>query len=33
LLAACGLPKVPLDAIHIAVAVLNGMEYLLTWNW
>lgn len=20
------------DAIHIAVAVINGMDYLLTWN-
>ncbi len=24
--------KAVLDAIHIAVAVLNGMDYLLTWN-
>jgi hypothetical protein len=30
---ACGLPpKAQVDAIHIAVAVLNGMDYLLTWN-
>ena len=20
------------DALHIAIAVLNGMDYLLTWN-
>lgn len=24
--------KAALDAIHVAVAVLNGMDYLLTWN-
>ena len=24
--------KAALDAVHIAVAVLNGMDYLLTWN-
>ena len=28
-----GLPKkAELDALHIAVAALNGMNYLLTWN-
>lgn len=21
-----------MDALHIAVAVVNGMDYLLTWN-
>ena len=32
-LAASALPaKAALDAIHIAVAVVNGMDYLLTWN-
>ena len=25
-------PKAAEDAIHIAVAVINGMDYLLTWN-
>ncbi|HEX9943449.1 MAG TPA: type II toxin-antitoxin system VapC family toxin [Thermoanaerobaculia bacterium] len=24
--------KAAIDAIHIAVAVINGMDYLLTWN-
>lgn len=24
--------KAAVDAIHIAVAVVNGMDYLLTWN-
>lgn len=24
--------KAALDAVHIAVAVVNGMDYLLTWN-
>ena len=24
--------KAALDALHIALAVLNGMDYLLTWN-
>ena len=24
--------KARVDALHIAVAVLNGMDYLLTWN-
>jgi hypothetical protein len=24
--------KAALDAIHIAVAVVHGMDYLLTWN-
>ena len=24
--------KAKVDALHIAVAVLNGMDYLLTWN-
>lgn len=24
--------KMSIDAIHIAVAVANGMDYLLTWN-
>jgi len=29
----CALPpKAELDAVHIAVSVLNGMDYLLTWN-
>jgi hypothetical protein len=28
-----GIPaKAELDALHIAVAAVNGMEYLLTWN-
>lgn len=32
-LRASALPaKAALDAIHIAVAVVNGMDYLLTWN-
>ncbi len=25
-------PKASADALHIAVAVVNGMDYLLTWN-
>ena len=25
--------KAALDALHIAVAVAGGMEYLLTWNF
>jgi len=25
-------PKAAPDALHIAVAVINGMDYLLTWN-
>lgn len=25
-------PKARLDALHIAVAALGGMDYLLTWN-
>jgi predicted nucleic acid-binding protein len=25
-------PKAAPDALHIAVAVVNGMDYLLTWN-
>lgn len=25
-------PKAAIDALHIAVAVVNGMDYLLTWN-
>jgi hypothetical protein len=25
-------PKAAADALHIAVAVVNGMDYLLTWN-
>ena len=25
-------PRAAEDAIHIAVAVINGMDYLLTWN-
>ncbi len=25
-------PKAAQDAIHIAVAVVNGMDFLLTWN-
>ena len=24
--------KAAVDAVHIAVAILNGMDYLLTWN-
>ena len=29
----CGLPpKAAVDAVHIAVAAVNGMDYLLTWN-
>lgn len=26
-------PKNPEDALHIAVATVNGMDYLLTWNF
>ena len=26
-------PKSPEDALHIAVATVNGMDYLLTWNF
>ena len=25
-------PKASADALHIAIAVVNGMDYLLTWN-
>lgn len=25
-------PKAEVDAYHIAIAAVNGMEYLLTWN-
>ena len=25
-------PKAEIDAYHIAVAAVNGVEYLLTWN-
>jgi len=25
-------PKAQVDAFHIAVAAVNGMDYLLTWN-
>jgi hypothetical protein len=25
-------PKAEIDAYHIAVAAVHGMEYLLTWN-
>jgi len=25
-------PKATIDALHVAVAALNGMEHLLTWN-
>ncbi len=33
LLATTILPaKAAIDALHIAVAVLSGMDYLLTWN-
>ena len=33
LLAATILPaKATIDALHVAVAVLSGMDYLLTWN-
>jgi predicted nucleic acid-binding protein len=32
-LQATALPaKAAIDAVHIAVAVINGMDYLLTWN-
>ena len=24
--------KAEVDAVHIAIAVVNGMDYLLTWN-
>ncbi|MBI3327217.1 MAG: hypothetical protein HYZ81_11020 [Nitrospinae bacterium] len=24
--------KAPEDALHVAIAVTNGVEYLLTWN-
>ena len=24
--------KAAIDALHIAVAVVNGMDYVLTWN-
>jgi PIN domain len=33
ILASCDLPaKAATDAAHIAVAAVNGMEFLLTWN-
>lgn len=33
LLRSTGIPKkAELDALHIAVAAANGMDYLLTWN-
>jgi hypothetical protein len=25
-------PKARLDAVHVAIAAVNGMDYLLTWN-
>lgn len=25
-------PKADIDAVHIAAATVNGMDYLLTWN-
>jgi hypothetical protein len=25
-------PKAAVDALHIAIAVVNGIDYLLTWN-
>jgi hypothetical protein len=25
-------PKAAADALHIAIAVVNGIDYLLTWN-
>lgn len=25
-------PKATIDALHVAIAALNGMEHLLTWN-
>jgi hypothetical protein len=25
-------PQASMDALHIAIAAVNGMEYLLTWN-
>jgi hypothetical protein len=25
-------PQAEIDALHIAIAAVNGMEYLLTWN-
>jgi len=32
-LSSTGIPaKAELDALHIAVAAVNGMDYLLTWN-
>jgi hypothetical protein len=24
--------KARLDAVHVAIAAVNGMDYLLTWN-
>ena len=33
LVARGGLPaKAAVDALHVAIAVVNGMDYLLTWN-
>ena len=33
LVRACALPaKAAVDAMHIAVGVVNGMDYLVTWN-
>jgi hypothetical protein len=25
-------PKARLDAVHVAIAAMNGMDYLVTWN-
>ena len=25
-------PKARIDAVHVAIAATNGMDYLLTWN-
>jgi len=25
-------PKADVDALHIAIAVMNAIDYLLTWN-
>jgi len=34
LLASTAIPQeFPEDALHVAVAVVNGIEYLLTWNY
>ena len=34
LLASCAVPKeFPDDALHIATAAINGMDYLVSWNF